>query len=106
MAIPSLSPPATSERLRYALWSEALDRHLADLGERRLSQLGVADPAVLAALLPAFADVTTEAAPGDRHRTHRGLRDLLERLAAVRPLVVWIDRSCPNAERVLLGRRT
>ena len=31
--------------LPYALWTEALDAHLADAGERRLSRLGVADPA-------------------------------------------------------------
>ena len=77
--------------LPYALWTEALDSHLADLGERRVSQLGLADLAALAALLPALAGVAAKAAPGDRHRTHRALRDLLERLAAVRPLVLWMD---------------
>jgi DNA-binding NarL/FixJ family response regulator len=75
--------------LPYALWTEALDRHLADLGERRLSRMGLADPAALAALLPALTGVAAPA--GDRHRTHRALRDLLARLAAVRPLVVWMD---------------
>jgi predicted ATPase len=77
--------------LPYALWTEALDRHLADLGERRVSQLGLADRAALAALLPALGSIEAKAAPGDRHRTHRALRDLLERLAAVRPLVLWMD---------------
>jgi DNA-binding NarL/FixJ family response regulator len=77
--------------LPYALWTEALDPHLADLGERRLSRLGLADPPALAAVLPALESVTTEPAPGDRHRIHRALRDLLERLAAASSLVLWID---------------
>jgi predicted ATPase len=45
----------------------------------------------LAAVLPALAGTAAEAAPGDRHRTHRAVRDLLERLAAVRRLVLWMD---------------
>jgi DNA-binding NarL/FixJ family response regulator len=77
--------------LPYALWTEALDGHLADLGERRVSQLGLTDPTALAALLPALGGIEAKAAPGDRHRTHRALRDLLERLTAVRPLVLWMD---------------
>ena len=78
--------------LPYALWTEALDMHLADLGERRASQLGLADPAALAGVLPALAGLAAGGAPAsDRHRTHRALRDLLERLAAARPLVVWMD---------------
>ena len=44
-------------------------------------------------MAPALGGV--EAAPwspvGDRHRTHRALRDLLERLAATRPLVLCLD---------------
>ena len=68
--------------LPYALWTEALDRHLAELGERRVERLGLADPDGLPRLGGAVAD---------RHRTHRALRDLLERLAAVRPLVVCLD---------------
>ena len=77
--------------LPYALWTEALDGHLADLGERRVSRLGLADPAGLEAVLPAFAGATSKAATGDRHRMHRALRDLLERLAAARRLVLWMD---------------
>jgi DNA-binding NarL/FixJ family response regulator len=77
--------------LPYALWTEALDNGLAELGERRLSRLGLADPGALAATLPALAPLEGEAAAGDRHRTHRALRDLLERLAATRPLVLCLD---------------
>ena len=77
--------------LPYVLWTEALDGHLAELGQRRVSQLGLAEPLELGPLLPALADAAAGAASGDRHRTHRALRDLLERLAAVRPLIVWLD---------------
>jgi DNA-binding CsgD family transcriptional regulator/tetratricopeptide (TPR) repeat protein len=76
--------------LPYALWTEALDRHLEEAGDRRLSRMGLADAEALSTLLPAL---TSLAAPvgGDRHRRHRALRNLLERLAAARPLVVWMD---------------
>ena len=77
--------------LPYALWTEALDGDLAELGERRLSRLGLADPGALAAALPALAPLAGEAAAGDRHHTHRALRDLLERLAATHPLVLCLD---------------
>ena len=78
--------------LPYALWTEALDNHLAELGERGVARMGLADPGALAALLPALAAAGIEPAePGDRHRAHRALRDLLERLATGRALVVWMD---------------
>jgi DNA-binding NarL/FixJ family response regulator len=75
--------------LPYALWTEALDRHLAEAGERRVARLGLADAAALAGVLPALG--ARGAGTADRHRTHRALRDLLERLAAARPLVVCLD---------------
>ena len=50
------------------------------LDERRLARLGVGD----------FAGLAT-AAGGDRHQLHRALGELLEQLAATRPLVVWLD---------------
>ena len=77
--------------LPYALWTEALDAHLADAGERRLSRLGVADAGALGGVLPALSARVDEPAASDRHRTHRALRDLLERLAAPRPLVLCLD---------------
>jgi DNA-binding CsgD family transcriptional regulator len=81
--------------LPYALWTDALDRHLAAAGERRVASLGLGDPAALAGVLPSLgastSTSTSAAASADRHRTHRALRDLLERLAAARPLVVCLD---------------
>ena len=40
--------------LPYALWTDALDRHLAEAGERRLSRLGLADTEALAGVLPSL----------------------------------------------------
>ena len=75
--------------LPYAVWTEALDAHLRELGERALSRLGLDDPGALAAFLPALGDTGSRGA--DRHAIHRALRDLLERLAGPRPLVLWLD---------------
>ena len=77
--------------LPYALWTDALDRHLAEAGERRLSRLGLADPGALGIALPALAELAERPAQGDRHRTHRAMRDLLERLADTRPLALCLD---------------
>jgi DNA-binding CsgD family transcriptional regulator/tetratricopeptide (TPR) repeat protein len=74
--------------LPYTIWTDALDAHLRSLGERRVGRLGLEDPAALATVLPGLG---SEGGTGDRHRVHRALRDLLERLAAPRPLVLWLD---------------
>ena len=73
--------------LPYGIWTEALDPYLRDLGDRAISRLGFEDPGALAALLPALGEPVAV----DRHRVHRALRDLLERLAGPRPLVLWLD---------------
>jgi ATP/maltotriose-dependent transcriptional regulator MalT len=79
--------------LPYALWTEALDAHLAAAGERRLSRLGLADAEALVAVLPAVGALAgrPSGTDADRHRIHRALRDLLGALAAVRQLVVCLD---------------
>jgi DNA-binding CsgD family transcriptional regulator len=90
--------------LPYAAWTDALDAHLAGL---RIERLGLADPAALAGFLPALGG---EPAAADRHRIARALRDLLERLAASRPLVVclddlhWADPGSSDALAALLHR--
>jgi DNA-binding CsgD family transcriptional regulator/tetratricopeptide (TPR) repeat protein len=63
--------------LPYAVWTEALDGHLAGLDDRRRSRLGVPEA------------VPVELA--DRHALHRALRELLDGLAGPRPLVLWLD---------------
>jgi predicted ATPase len=96
--------------LPYALWTEALDRHLADAGERRLARLGLADPSALGMALPSLSELGSEPAQGDRHRTHRALRDLLECLAATRPLLLclddvhWADSASVEALAALIRR--
>ena len=77
--------------LPYALWTEALAGHLAELGQHRITRLGLADAPALALAVPALAELGVRPAPADRHRTQRALRDLLERLAATRPLVISLD---------------
>ena len=77
--------------LPFGLLAAALDEHLAGLGARRLATLGLTDPAALAGALPALGPAPDPAAAGDRHRAHRALRDLLERLSAGRPLVLALD---------------
>ena len=86
--------------LPYALFAEALDRHVSD---RRIAP---ADPAALASILPSLDGAP---APADRHRTHRALRDLLERVAT-RPLVLvlddvhWADPASVDALAALIRR--
>jgi ATP/maltotriose-dependent transcriptional regulator MalT len=92
--------------LPYALWTEALDGHLAGLGERRVARLGLKDPDALALAVPALGSAP---AP-DRHRFHRALRDLLERLGAARPVVLclddihWADPASVDALAAMLHR--
>jgi ATP/maltotriose-dependent transcriptional regulator MalT len=96
--------------LPYALWTEALDAHLATMGERPRSRLEVRDRDALRALLPALGQGAGEPAARDRHRTHRALRDLLERLADSRPLVLglddvhWADPASVDALAALVSR--
>jgi tetratricopeptide (TPR) repeat protein len=96
--------------LPYAIWTEALDGHLTEAGERRLSRLGLADPGALSSLLPALSVLGGEPARGDRHRTHRALVDLLRCLAAPRPVVLclddvhWADSASAEALAALIRR--
>ena len=77
--------------LPYGVWTEALDAYLRELGDRRLGLLGLPEPRALARALPALAGPDAVAGVADRHALHRALRDLLERLAGARPLVLWLD---------------
>ena len=96
--------------LPYALWTEALNPGLAEASDRRLARLGLADPTALVAALPALAAVAPDSVAADRHRTHRALRDLLERLADARPLVLclddvhWADPASADALAALVRR--
>ena len=78
--------------LPYAVWTEALDAHLRELGDRRA---GAARPRLSRARwrrsCPRSPGSSGVAGTADRHALHRALRDLLERLAGARPLVLWLD---------------
>jgi len=79
--------------LPFGVWVDALDDHVAWLGEDRLERMMGDRVAELARVLPA---VRAQAAPApalqdERYRAHRAVRALLERLAAAAPVVVLLD---------------
>ena len=71
----------------YAVLVDALDAHLA----HESVVLPPAHAAQLATVLPALEDLADLAAAPERHRLHRAVRVLLERLAAPRGLVLLLD---------------
>jgi DNA-binding CsgD family transcriptional regulator len=90
--------------LPYSVWIDALD---AVLDER---VLGSVDQAAVAVLAPSPAPAAGVPEAIDRHRIHRALRELLERLAATRALVVtlddvhWADAASIDALAALVRR--
>jgi DNA-binding CsgD family transcriptional regulator len=80
--------------LPFWLFVDALDEYVAGLAPERLSSLDAEVLAELARVLPSLASFAGEGQPvlGDaRYRTHRAVRELLERLAATQPLVLSLD---------------
>lgn len=79
--------------LPFAVLSDALDARLAELDRPRLVRLGVERVDELAAMFPSLAHLAPEGPPlvADRHRAHRAVRELLDGLAATRPLVLVLD---------------
>ena len=78
--------------LPFWVFVDALDEYLRALEQRRLDALAPGTLADLAGVFPALQ--TAAAGPshgGDRHRTHRAVRQLLEALAATKPLVLLLD---------------
>ena len=79
--------------LPFWVFVDALDEYLQALEPRRMSALGDETLAELAHVLPSLSG-TVEAAPGpqdDRYRTHAAVSQLLEALAATKPLVLMLD---------------
>lgn len=77
----------------FWVFVDALDEYLEGLEPRRLEGLDAATRAELGQLLPFFS-ASESPAPGalhERYRTHRAVRELLEHLAATRPLVLVLD---------------
>ncbi len=83
---------------------------LRGLEDRRIGLLGLADPQGLAVVTSALKGPPAGAAVADRHRAHSVLRDLLERLAAARPVVLclddvhWADPASLDALAALVSR--
>lgn len=79
--------------LPFWVFVDALDEYVEGLDPRRLERLDPTVRAELAQVLPALADAAGAAAATlhERYRTHRAMRELLEQLAATKPLVLILD---------------
>jgi predicted ATPase len=81
--------------LPFALVIDAFDRHLASLGAEEVERLVGDGLPLLATVIPCLRRPGAEPAPRldvvDRFRVHHALRELVERLAARRPLLVAFD---------------
>ena len=78
----------------FGLLVDALDRHLASLGRRALDRLAADELWELASVFPAlrWSRTTSPAkSPAERFRAHYAVRELIERLAARRPLLLVFD---------------
>src|SRR4051794_28362143 len=80
--------------LPFWLFVDALDEYAAGLEPRRLASLEDEVRVELARVFPSLADFADGGRPtvqDERYRAHRAVRELLERLAATKPLVLLLD---------------
>ena len=80
--------------LPFWVFVDALDEYVAGLDPRRLQSLEKDVRAELGRVLPSmseFAGSGEAALQDERYRSHRAVRDLLERLAATKPVVLVLD---------------
>src|SRR3954470_5762613 len=77
--------------LPFAIWGDALDAHVAGLGERRLEGLIGERVGELARVLPSAATAGAGGLQEDRFQAYRAVRALLQRMAMGRPLVLILD---------------
>ena len=92
--------------LPFWVFVDALDEYLQALEQRRLDALGPETLADLAGVFPSLQSAADGApAGGDRYRMHRAVRQLLETLAATKPLVLVLDdlHWADHASLELLG---
>jgi DNA-binding CsgD family transcriptional regulator len=78
----------------FGMFVDALDEYLQGLGPHRFAVLDDQVRNGLATVFPSLSDLaTTEGAAfrHERHRSHRAVRELLERLTATRSLVLVLD---------------
>src|SRR5829696_8504495 len=80
--------------LPFWVFIDALDEYIAALEPRRLDALENDVLGELATVFPAVtpgASVPAAVVPQTRYRTYRAVRELLERLTAIKPLVLVLD---------------
>jgi DNA-binding CsgD family transcriptional regulator/Cdc6-like AAA superfamily ATPase len=80
--------------LPFWVFVDALDEYIAALEPRRLDALENDVLSELATVFPAVtprASVPAAVVPQTRYRTYRAVRELLERLTAIKPLVLVLD---------------
>jgi len=80
--------------LPFWVFVDALDEYVAALEPRRLESIDDDVRAELARVLPSlseYADPGEVALQDERYRAHRAIRELLDRLAATKPLVLILD---------------
>jgi predicted ATPase len=80
--------------LPYWVFVDALDDYVQGLEPHRLDALDADIRSELASVLPSlsrFAAARGVAFQHERYRSHRAVRELLERLTATRPLVLVLD---------------
>jgi DNA-binding CsgD family transcriptional regulator len=78
------------QELPFGLWRDALSAHLEELGPQRVERLAGELAGELAVLQP-HGQVAPAGLQDERFRTHRAVSDLLDGLAATRPVVVALD---------------
>ena len=80
--------------LPFWVFVDALDDYLAGVEPRRLTNLAEDVRVELAQIFPSLSDLGGGGSPAalhERYRTNRAVRELLERLAATKPLVLVLD---------------
>ena len=80
--------------LPFWVFVDALDEYLAGVEPRRLANLEEHVRVELAQVFPSLSELRRGGSPGavhERYRTNRAVRELLERLAATKPLVLILD---------------
>src|SRR4051794_718994 len=79
--------------LPFWVFVDALDEHVEAIEPRRLERLDDLVRAELGQVLPSLASTGSagDRTVHERYRTHRAVRELLEQLAATKPLVLVLD---------------
>src|SRR3954453_17884300 len=99
--------------LPFWVFVDALDEYLAGVEPRRLANLEEDVRVELAQVFPSLSELRGGGSPGavhERYRINRAVRELLERLAATKPLVLilddfhWADTASVDLAASLLHR--